>query len=132
VALRGLAAFSRGDLEESIAEIHPEIEWHIAFRLPDLPAGKEVYRGHDEVLTVWRSFRSAWDELTIEMEEVLLDEPDVIVMRVRFRGKGQASGIEVDRALYYVMRMREGRLAFTKTFEEADQALAAAKPPDGD
>jgi ketosteroid isomerase-like protein len=61
----GLDAFSRGNLGESLDPMHPDIEWHVAFRLPDLPLPKDVYRGRDEVEMLWQQFRSAWDELTV-------------------------------------------------------------------
>ena len=45
----GFDAWSRGSLDESLAVMDPAIEWHIAFRLPDLPPDLRVVRGHDEV-----------------------------------------------------------------------------------
>ena len=73
----GLDAFSRGDLSESLERMHPDIEWHVVFRLPDLPLPKNVYRGREEVEVLWKQFRSAWDEMTVRLEEVLHvdDEP---------------------------------------------------------
>ena len=29
----GLEAFSRGDLGESLERMHPDVEWHVVFRL---------------------------------------------------------------------------------------------------
>lgn len=129
IARAALAAFSRGDLEESLATIHPDVEWHVAFRLPDLPADKEVFRGTDEVRDLWRAFRSVWEELTIELEEVLWEVPDTLVMKARFRGKGEGSGVEVDRVLFYVMRLRGEKLVYTKTFDTPEEALEAAGAP---
>jgi hypothetical protein len=36
-----LEAFSRGDFDSAALYIHPEVEWHAAFRLPDLR--RDVY-----------------------------------------------------------------------------------------
>ena len=91
VALRGFAAFSRGEIDESLDSIHPEIEWHLTFLMPDMPAGKTIYRGRDEVRTVWNAFRSVWEELTIDIEEVLWEGPDVVVAKARFSGRGEGS-----------------------------------------
>jgi ketosteroid isomerase-like protein len=128
-ARAGLAAFSRGDLEGSLEAIHPDVEWHVAFRLPDLPADKDVYYGHDEVRTLWRAFRSVWQELKIDLEEVVWEAPDILVLKARFRGKGEGSGVEVDRVLFYVMRLRDDLLIYTKTFDTAEEALAEAGAP---
>ncbi|HZA58181.1 MAG TPA: nuclear transport factor 2 family protein [Solirubrobacterales bacterium] len=123
---RGFEAFSRGDLDAGLAEIHPEIEWHLAFRLPDLPPEKTVFLGHDEVRDLWAAFRGVWDELTLEGEELLYDSDDVVIERVRFRGRGGASGIEVDRVIHYVQEMRDGKLVRIRPFDSAEEAFAAA------
>jgi ketosteroid isomerase-like protein len=103
VVRKGLRLWSEGDLEGSIATMRPDVEWHLYFELPDLPTGKRVYRGHDEVRQVWEAFRSVWDEITVELEEFLEEEEDGrLLARARFRGRGGASGIEIDRPVFYV------------------------------
>jgi ketosteroid isomerase-like protein len=32
---RGLDAFSRGDFDAGVADMQPDVEWHLSFRLPD-------------------------------------------------------------------------------------------------
>lgn len=124
--LRGFEAFSRGDWEACLAEVHPEIEWHVAFRLPDLPPGKEIWFGHDEVKELFEAFKAVWDELTVEVEEILYDADDLLISRVRFRGRGGGSGIEVDRRLFYLQQIREGKLLRQIPFESGEAAFAAA------
>lgn len=126
IARRGFAAFSRGDWDACLAEVHAEIEWHLTFRLPDLPPDKDVYYGHEEVQELFDAFKSVWDELTIDVEEVLYDRDDVLVLRVRFRGRGGASGIEVDRRLFYLQTIEDGKLRVQRPFESEREAFAAA------
>jgi ketosteroid isomerase-like protein len=90
---RGLAAFSRGDFEAAAHEIHPDIEWHVTFRLPDLPLPKDVYRGPEEVLQLWRAFTSAWETMETEIEEILYVDAERALLRVRFAGRGAESGV---------------------------------------
>jgi ketosteroid isomerase-like protein len=123
---RGFAAFSRGDWEETLANIDPEIEWHLGFRLPDLPPDKTVFKGHDEVRELWDAFRSVWDELTLEPEEILYDKDDVLIVKTRFRGRGGSSGIEVDRVFVYIQELRDGKLLRQRPFDTEDEAFAAA------
>ena len=118
----GLGAFSRGAFEEAMAYVDPQIEWHVTFRLPDLPLAKEVYRGREEIMELWAAFASVWEELTIEVEEILYADDDRIVARARFRGRGAGSGAEVDRVVFYSYRMRDGRLAYSRAFEDAASA----------
>jgi len=114
----GLDAFSRGALDESLARMHPEVEWNVVFPLPDRPASKDVYRGRDEVRELWQEFRSVWDELTIALEEVLHADAERVLARTRFRGRGTGSGVEVDRVVFYVFRIRDGLLVYTRAFDE--------------
>jgi ketosteroid isomerase-like protein len=126
VAETALRRWSEGDLEGTLATLHEDVEWHIAFEIPDLPTGKTVYVGHDEVQQVWDAFRSVWETITLEIEEVLHDEGDQFVYRARFHGKGGASGIEIDRIIYYVLEIEDGKLRRTRPFETREEAFEAA------
>ena len=127
----GLDAFSRGDLAESLEMMHPDVEWHVVFRLPDLPLPKDVYRGREEVEALWKQFRSAWDEMTVQLEEVLHVDDERVVARARFRGRGAGSGIEVDRIVFYVFRIRDGMLAYCRAFDDESSARADLALDDG-
>ena len=122
---RGLDAFSRGDFEVGAELMQPDVEWHVSFRLPDLPVGKTVYRGPDEVMRVWAAFRSVWNELSVTLEEVIEAHGDVVVVRARFVGRGSASGVEVDRTLFYVFELAAGKLKRLRPFDTDAEALAA-------
>ena len=123
---RGFAAFSRGDWDGLLAEVDPEIEWHLVFQLPDLPPDKKVFHGHDELRTLFDAFRSVWEELTLEVKEILHDADGLLILRVRFQGRGGASGIEVDRHLFLVEELRDGKLLRQFPFETEEEAFAAA------
>ena len=125
-ARSALAAFSRGDLDACLATLAPDVEWHIAFRIPDLPPDVTVLHGHDSVRELWKAFRSAWDELTVEIEEVLHDADDVLVARARFHGRGAGSGIEIDRMMFYVLDLDEGLLTTIRPFDDLEEARRAA------
>jgi ketosteroid isomerase-like protein len=106
--------------------MQPDVEWHVSFRLPDLPLDKTVYHGPDEVRRLWAAFRSAWAELTVTLEEVVDAREDSVVVRTRFVGRGSASGIEVDRPVVYVFEIEAGKLKRLRPFDTEAEALAAA------
>ena len=126
IARRALASWSRGDVEETLRSLDREVEWHVTMRLPDMPLDKDVYNGREEVRALWETLRSVWDSLTLEIEEVITDSGDVLLARVRFRGTGISSGVEVDRVVYYVMVIRDERLARIQPFDELPAARHAA------
>lgn len=128
LARRNMAAWSRGDFDTALASMHPEIEWTVTFRLPDLPYDKDVYRGHEELRMLWKAFAEVWDTLTTEIEEVLYDEGDFLITRNRFVGRGSGSGIEVDRTIFYLLEIRDEKLWRVTPYEsetEARQAVVA-------
>jgi ketosteroid isomerase-like protein len=114
----GFALFSAGDFGAAIATVHPRIEWYITFHLPDLPAGKDVYRGQAEVLTVWEAFKSVWEELVIEIEEFLHADEERLVFRARFKARGAASGIEIDRVVFYAARIEDQMLVYLRAHDD--------------
>jgi ketosteroid isomerase-like protein len=126
VSRRGFEAFSLGDLDACLALMDPEIEWHLAFQLPDLPPDRKVFHGYDEVRELLDAFRSVWDELCVDLEEVLHDADDTLIERVRFQGRGAGSGVEVDRIVFYVQELRDGKLLRQRPFDAETEAFAAA------
>jgi ketosteroid isomerase-like protein len=123
---RGFAAFSRGDWDACLAEIDPAIEWHVTFRFPDLPPDKTVFHGHDEVRVLFDGLAAAFDELSLDLEEVLYERGDLQIVRARFVGRGGATGIEVDRRLFYVQELRDQLLFRQRPFDTEAEAFAAA------
>lgn len=123
---RGLTAWSEGRDEESLSLMQPEIEWHVAFRTPDLAPGVSVLHGHDEIRAFWRTWRAAWERITIDVEDVVYDADDIVIARVRFRARGAGSGVELDRALFYVFELREGKAERIRPFDDQASARRAA------
>ncbi len=123
---RGLGAFSRGDFDEALTRIHPEVEWHVTLRLPDLPPDKLVFEGRDEVRELWDKLTGVFDSIAIEVEEVIAQRPGAVVARARFRGRGTGSGVEVDRVVFYVFGIDDGLLRSIRPFDSEAEALAAS------
>ena len=90
---RGYAAFNRGDLADAAKDFDPNIEWRIPFQLPDSPPD-ETYRGPEGVLHFWETWRSAFDDFRLELEEII-DAGDRIIVFAAVHGRGAGSGAEV-------------------------------------
>jgi ketosteroid isomerase-like protein len=124
-ALRqGFAAFSEGRFEDCLETLHPEIEWHIAFRLPDLPLDRSVVHGHDEVVELWRQFGSVWERLVFEPQEILYDRGEKTIVRIHLQATGGESGVELDSTLFYAMTIRDGLLLRIRPFDSPEAAAA--------
>ena len=68
---------------------------------------------------------SAFDELKVTVEEII-DAGDQVVMVAQHKGRGHASGVEVDMRLYEVYTLREGKVARVDEYTERADALEAA------
>jgi ketosteroid isomerase-like protein len=126
VARQGLEAWSSGDLDTALDGLHPEIEWHLTFPLPDLPADKSVYRGKEEVRQAWSAFHSGLESLTAEVEEFVWEGRDALVLRTRVSGRGK-SGLEADSVLFYVMRVRDDMVVLWRGFGVEGDAIDFAQ-----
>ena len=69
---------------------------------------------------------SQWEDFRMELVEVLDAGADVYVSTTRHRGHGRESGIEMDFNVFYVHRLRDGKLARLEMFFSREQALEAA------
>jgi ketosteroid isomerase-like protein len=120
----GFTAFSEGRFEDCLETMHPEVEWHIAFRLPDLPFDRPVIHGHDEVMQLWRHFGSVWERLVFDPQEILYDRGETTIARIHLQAIGGESGVELDSTLYYAMTIRDGLLRRIRPFDSPEAAAA--------
>jgi ketosteroid isomerase-like protein len=122
VLREGFAAFSEGRFEDCLKTMHPEVEWHVAFRLPDLPSDRSVLHGHDEVRKLWRQFTSVWERLVFDPEEILYDRGDKTIARIHLQATGRESGVELNSTLFYAMTVRDGLLLRIRPFDSPQDA----------
>jgi ketosteroid isomerase-like protein len=112
------AAWERGDFD-SADWAHPDIEVVSA----DGPTP-----GSSTGLTeTWRDFFSAWADFRVEVDDYIELEGDRVLVLARFRGRGKASGLELDQvpaqagAVYHV---RAGKVTRQVFYWDSKRALA--------
>jgi ketosteroid isomerase-like protein len=116
-------AWNRRDLDAALERMHPDCEvWPVE-------ASKSLH-GHDGVAAAFRDWFDAFDEFTIEAEDVIARcERVLVTMRQRARGKG--SGLEIEERFYQLFTLRDGKvLRFEEYSEEADalKSLTSGAP----
>jgi ketosteroid isomerase-like protein len=115
-------AFNRGDNEGALRFMHPEIEWR-TYLVPGPGGG--TYRGHDGVVQLWSDVRNVFDDFRNEAEEFFANGDRVVVF-VRFSGRGRESGADVEARLAHLFEFESGLLRRVRTYQDREQALAAA------
>ena len=110
-------AYSRGDYDRVAGFHDPHI---VVITLED-----GVVYGNDAVIANYKRWNEAWESAEITLEEVI-GHGDRVFLAVRFRGRGRASGVEVDSLLYEVYVLRDGKVLRIDEYEHRAEALEAA------
>jgi ketosteroid isomerase-like protein len=120
----GMNAWSRGELDATLALIDEEIVWRPVTAWPGI---QPEYRGHAGVRRFWEAFRDPWETITMEADEIReLDEHRVLT-RSHFRARGRASGVTTEAVLHTVWTLRRGKLVRFESFTDERAALDAAR-----
>jgi ketosteroid isomerase-like protein len=104
---------------------HPEIELVVP---PEWAAllGQERAAGRDDVVAVYKSATAAIEDSQAEIID-LDPAGDEFVVTMRFRGRGQTSGVDVESLrLFQVLRIEDGMVRRIRFFNDAEAARAAA------
>jgi ketosteroid isomerase-like protein len=122
--LASFAAFNRGDFDETVAVMHPDVEY--------IPVGGQAPIRGVERLREWME-PSAWDRQVIEPLDITVTGRKILV-HSRTSARGAGSGIEMEVEAWTVMTLDADLLVIRiETFlphEEAKarQAAAVADP----
>jgi ketosteroid isomerase-like protein len=121
---RALDAGTRGDFEALLKEVDPQLEWHPA--LATLVGGEAtVYRGREGARAALRDLSEAFAELHLEVSEIR-DLDDRIVAIGHMRGRGTASGAEIESPWAYVVQFNNGKAIRVRAYLDPKEALEAA------
>jgi ketosteroid isomerase-like protein len=119
-ARRLWAALGRRDWNAFSAELDPDLEYR--------PVEENViYRGSEEVVQYAERWLEPWDAFLGEVEEVTsAPGEDRAFLVLHFRGRGTESGVEIDDRLFWVFKLRRGRLYRIREYSDRAEALVAA------
>jgi ketosteroid isomerase-like protein len=90
------------------------------------PAEEGPSYGIDAIRDNFEHWKGAWDELDVEIEDVIEAGEDRVLLTAHHRGRGRASGIEVDTRLYSIYTLRGGKVLRTDEYADRAEALEAA------
>ena len=105
-----------GDRAEAEAIFDPQVVMN--------PSDEAASYGFAAMRADFERWASAFDELEVTVEEII-DAGDQVVMVAQHKGRGHASGVEVDMRLYEVYTLREGKVSRVDEYIERAEALKA-------
>jgi ketosteroid isomerase-like protein len=118
---RAYEAFSRGDLDGSVTDAAPDMEY-VSSGIPGVPKvsrGPEGYKEAVSWLTDW------FDDSRLEAKE-FLDAGDKVLGEFTLSGRGKQSGVETSVTLWQVWTLRDGKFVHGQGFASRAEALEAA------
>ena len=117
-------AVARRDAKAVLALYDPDVEIDVS-RLPESRlTGVGHLRGHEGLRQSSREWGEAWGDAQDRCEE-LIDAGEHVVSVVTRRGRGLASGAEVETRRGGVWTVRDGKVIRTVWFPSAEEALEA-------
>jgi ketosteroid isomerase-like protein len=129
---RMFEAFAEGRADEALAIFDENVQWHTAADEPDAFRPYRGLAGIGELLATWSDTwadgfeRAALEafESAVEGEQIVEAGPHLIVpLRPRLRGR--ASGAEVEAPETYVLTFRAGRIIEVREYRTKTEALVA-------
>jgi len=114
-------ANARRDTAAALELIDPEIEVEYRGQLIDKNA---TYYGHAGLRQLMESIRENFEEFDVAVEEYI-DVEDEVVVALRQRAVGKASGASVDIHIGQVWTLRNGKAVRWRIYRSKSEALAA-------
>jgi ketosteroid isomerase-like protein len=121
VAQRLWDAWDRGDLASLFELIDPEV---VTTQFPE-QVGVADHQGHDGVRDVMTDWIGTWDDYEIELIG-FREVGEAVIASCHQRGRGRGSGVAMEGDVWFVWRMRGGKLVRWQMFSSEAEAVAAA------
>ncbi len=122
VFLATLDLVDRGDLEAAVAYFHPDGVWEHNVGLGTPMEG--VYRGHDEILGLWRTILESFGTYRFEIDEARDVTETQAAVFGRLLVSGDQSGASVQSEIGSVADVEEGLITRARCFLDRAKALA--------
>jgi ketosteroid isomerase-like protein len=114
-------AFQARDLDTFLSYMDPDVEYRSL-----ILEVEGAYHGHDGIRSWWESVLAVFPDWNPQIVETR-DLEDRIVSRVRAEGQGTGSGIALERDIWHVAEVRDGRMTSSAFFRTEDEALDAVR-----
>jgi ketosteroid isomerase-like protein len=107
-----------GDLEGALEVCHPEIEF-----LSVLAVSGRRYHGHQGIRQYFDDIASAWDEWSVQLDEIVPGPDGRVAIVMRMRARGKESGAILSARTDHIWTLKEGKLLRNEPFREPGEAL---------
>ena len=121
--VRGIVdALNRGDVDGMLARMHPDFEWR---PLESSPVARS-YRGREQVRRYVEDWLNTFDSLRLDLQDPT-EVGDRVLAVIHGRGRGRASGVELETRFCQVWTLRRGTAVRMEEYATREQGLAALR-----
>jgi ketosteroid isomerase-like protein len=119
-------AAARRDAAAVFSLYDPDVEWDGSrSRWAEVLSTSPNFRGHEELRRFFRQYFDMWETFEDDLQE-LIDAGDYVISVVTSRGRGRASGVEVEwTGNSGVWTIRNGKVVRVVWFSSRKEALEA-------
>ena len=110
------------DADGIIERLDPEVRFDLSERV----FNPGIYEGHDGFRRFVQEIDEVWEDFRIEPLEFIDAGEDKVVVSYLVRGRGKASGVDVELPSTSVYTLRRGKLIEARMYREHRDALEAA------
>ena len=118
-------AVARRDTETVLGLYDPDVEWDFSRSSYKNVTGRDRYQGHEGLREWWQDWGEMWAAYEDRLTD-LIEAGDHVISVVQSRGRGRASGAQVELEQYGVWTLRRGKVTRVAWFTSRDEALEAA------
>lgn len=119
----GYELWGRGEFDQALKLMHPEVEWFPPSYAPE----PGPHRGRDAVRRGIDAYFQGFAEFRPEIAEIgPAARPGTYLAEVQTYTKGKTSGIESTIDVLHLIEMRDGKIARLQVFTDRAEALEAA------
>ena len=119
---RFMKAANRRDFETMDSLISDDLVFRSMFAASE----GRVFRGHAGLREYFEAVEDSFDDLELPVDEALDAGGETVVLVVRVRGRGKASGIPVEHRFGQVWTVAAGSVQGIVSYRDPDEALAVA------
>jgi ketosteroid isomerase-like protein len=116
---------NRATTREAVRELYDKFDPDVRIDMTRRVFNPDVYAGHDGLRRLGSEVSEVWVEFKLEPER-FIDAGDRVMVIERRRGRGGASGIEIDQRSAVIWTLRGGKVVAMETDLTPDEAIAAA------
>jgi hypothetical protein len=120
-------AYSTGDMAPYRRYVEETCDPDVLLEGPAGAFTEGEWRGHEGAVRFVANQMEVLEGMWLRVDEILLGEPEALVIAVTFGGRARYSGLEVELHPFHTFRFRDGKVTRWQIFLERELALAAAR-----